>query len=252
MNLAELIDDTLQRLGESQESPIAAFQQGDGTIASNSQDIIKKYLNEGYYDLARNYHPIRDDGFYEWPAQELYVPYASITPATSGNIIRAVRSCQWGATNSQASAGALTSADRAATENWYRLTYPNDTGTPKTFFDDGTQENMLLYPVYTAGTSYIWVKTVVIPVPLENLTDAPQFAPDIHKLLSFYACDMIITKRQEDQALASRGNKFRVLYQMAANELLDAAWRNDEDLANDLLKGRPTPPQSDVSPQQEQ
>lgn len=253
MTLQELQDKVLGHLAEPLNSSIGALQTGTGSVTYTMAQMLAFYINEGYQDLARNYHPIRDDiGPFTWDAPDMFVPYSDLVClGNSANIVRAVRSCQWGTTNTQTAANSLVSADRSATESWFRNTYPNDTGLPQWFFDDGSLVNLVLYPVYTTANSYVWGKCVVIPAPLVDPDDVPQLPTDVHKLLAFYAADIMIIRRADDQALASRGTRYRQMYLDGANELLDAAWRSDSDLANDLLKARPQTTIQQEPPQQE-
>lgn len=231
MNLQQLIDDTIIRLGEAQASLVAAYMPGNNASApvQSSSQVITTWLNDAQNDLARNYYPISDTASYTWPAGQQFTRYSAFTCASGGSAF-GVRKVNFGGVN-------LTSADRAATENWYPDMDTDPQGVPVYYYEDGV-EGIGVYPIPAANT-VVTAKAIIIPAPLVLPADVPVFPADRHVLLSWYAASMTLIRNTEDPVLQSRGNIMMQLYTKQATNILDRVWRLDPDFANDLMADNP-------------
>ncbi len=239
MYYGQLTDDVIIRLGEAQATLVAAYMPGDNSAVpvQTSQQIIQGWINDGQNDLSRNYYPVSDTGTYTWPAGQQFTRFTAFTCANNPlNEAFGVRKVNFGGVN-------LTSSGRAAAENWY----PNmdvdplgSDGPPRWYYEDGI-EGFGVVP-YPAASTAVTAKLIVIPAPLVLPTDVPQFPPDRHLLLSWYACAMCLLRNTEDPALQSRGTAYMNLYLLQAKNILSRVWRVDADFARDLMADNPTPP----------
>jgi hypothetical protein len=242
MNVQQLQDDVLFRLGEGQASLVAAYMSGTNSSVPvlTSNQAILTLLNDAQNDLARHYYTISDTATYSWPGGQQFTKYAGnngppasptfVCTGNAGNVVFGIRKLNFGGVN-------LTSAGRAATESWYPNMDTDPQGQPIFYYEDGI-EGVGVYPI-PAVTATVTAKAIVIPAPLVLETDVPQFPPDRHILLSWFACAQVLARNTEDPVLVSRGNRYEVAYREGAKNILSRTWRLDPDFANDLLADRP-------------
>ena len=235
MNFQQLQDDVQIRLGEAQASLNAAYMPGTNAstpvMGYTSAAVIGGWINDAQNDLARNYYPISDTATYSWPAGQQFAKYAQFTCTNNpNNIPFGVRKVNFGGIN-------LTSAGRAATENWYPNMDTDPTGTPTYYYEDGI-EGIGVYPV-PAATMSVTMRVIVVPAPLVNPTDVPIFTTDRHVLLSWFAATQCLLRNTDDPVLMYSGTAYMNAYRAAANNILSRVWRLDADFANDLMADRP-------------
>ena len=239
MNLQQLQDDVLQRLGEAQSSLVAAYLPGNNstTPVLTSAQVITYWLNDGQNDLARNFYPISDIATVTWPAGQQFMSFRNfVCQGNAGNLVFGIRKVSF-------AGNALTSAGRAATENWYPNMDNDQLGAPNYYYEDAI-EGIGLYPIPSAAAT-VTARVIVTPAPLVQPTDIPQFPADRHTLLSWYACGMALLRNTEDPVLQSRGDKYMQLYAKQAANILSRVWRIDADFANDLMASNPNGSSSD-------
>lgn len=143
----ELIYQVLSRLDQDVNSATANLDPGTGgsaTIATTDQAL--QYINEASADLARGGYPIQDSGTYVTPTTTLKIPFSALTMtfgaqvASTGLVhtLWAPRRVKWNTTW-------LDHITLSDLEQWYSTTYPDDTGTPKYWTENGT-DGIILYP----------------------------------------------------------------------------------------------------------
>lgn len=191
----------------------AAYTSG-GTSSSTS--TMKTLLNEAAADLARSCFPVPDMGTLSWTSGVRTQSIASFAPATTGNVLWAVR----GASFAGQPVG-LKWCERSALErsdpNWM----VTSTAAPNYWYNDGPF-NIGIYPKpSTTGT--VTVDGFAVPAPMAASTDTLSWLPDdLSHLLVWYVADMIARKNMEDQALSARSDdwrEWRFLYDTARQDL---------------------------------
>lgn len=227
MNLSQLQDDVLSRLGEAADSLCAAFMSGtnSATVTKSSRDIITGLVNDGQNDLARNYFLIAGTGTYVWPTGTMLVLLSDFT--CSNGTLFAVRSVNFGGV-------VLNREKQSVIENWYSTLDTDTLAVPVDWYYSGLQA-IGTAPVPLATTTTVTVRGFVYPLDLVLPNSTPVFPTDSHNLLSWYACWQILTRNTNDPVLLSRGNAFRDLYLNGANNFMDRMKRSDPQLARDLL-----------------
>lgn len=231
MNLAQLQDDVLSKLGEDRASMIGAYlARADvaGSVATQTADTITSYLNEAQSDIARNDYSVVDTATYSWPQGQQYTRYDQFTCQTSASAtVLGIRQLKFGAS-------VLTPAGRAATENWFPNALTDPQAQPRYYYEDGI-EGIGVYPLPSATSTTVTAKCLIIPAPLVAPSDAPPYPFDMHKLLSFYACSMLCLRVRGNPEMMQLGMRFMSMYTKDTERVLDRLWRLDADLANDLL-----------------
>ena len=227
--LTDLQNDVLSRVNEASSSTAGDLRSGNGASATIATlATITQNLNEGSADLARYAYPIQDTGTYtSLPIGTQYVSLssASLTMGTTGNVLWAARSVTWNGTP-------LTHCSRSSIEQWYTAlgTWPNDSGTPLYWYENG-EDGIGIYPLPSTAKT-LKISGLVIPKQLSSGSDVPTwFQPDQVKLIVFQAAGRLALKNLDDPSLAERAQVWLGEFEKGKNELLIRLWQTDPQLA---------------------
>ena len=221
--LADLQNDVLSRLSETDDSPAGDYLPGDNSGAIiTTKDTIAQYVNEASAELARTCYPIADVGSYALPMGAQTAPY-TVFVCASGHTLWSARRVVWNGVE-------LAYYARSAFEFWYPNAETDPNGTPILWYRQG-HDGIGLYP-RPATTQTTTVYGLAIPKQLVNGTDvATWFQPDILKLPVMQAASRLAERNNQNPALIARAAEWAQEFEQGRDDLLTRLWQTDPSLA---------------------
>ena len=220
MQLADMQNDVLSRLGESFNSPAGLLPTGTGGAAVIATlQTATDYLNEAAADLARMAQPLPDMGTCSLGSGVRYLSFNALT-LSSGNFMWAARAVVWDGMQ-------LQHCKRAKLERWFPTYLTDASGDPQYWYEFGT--SIGFYPV-PASTETVSVDGLVTPKPMVEGSDTLPFEPDQIKLVIFQAAGRLAVKNVQNTSLAARGQVWMGAANTGFQATLLENWQRDPDL----------------------